>query len=116
MYSQFLSEQIQSIAEETEKESKIRSKSANDIDQVRKRAKVEGDDTRGSPTRELVPLLTGGELRPYQLKGITWLISLYQNGLNGILADQMVMIVELHGFQYSLSEEERVEMRFILVF
>jgi ATP-dependent DNA helicase len=30
-----------------------------------------------------------GSLRDYQLKGVKWLISLYQNGLNGILADQM---------------------------
>ena len=39
--------------------------------------------------RELVPALTGGKLKSYQLKGIKWLISLWQNGLNGILADQM---------------------------
>ncbi|KAI3704552.1 hypothetical protein L1987_74776 [Smallanthus sonchifolius] len=39
--------------------------------------------------RELVPLLTGGKLKPYQTKGVKWLISLWQNGLNGILADQM---------------------------
>lgn len=39
--------------------------------------------------RELVPLLTGGRLKSYQLKGLKWLISLWQNGLNGILADQM---------------------------
>ncbi|GAB2232056.1 hypothetical protein Drorol1_Dr00011078 [Drosera rotundifolia] len=38
---------------------------------------------------ELIPLLTGGQLKPYQLKGVKWLISLWQNGLNGILADQM---------------------------
>jgi hypothetical protein len=37
----------------------------------------------------LVPLLTGGKLKPYQIKGVKWLISLWQNGLNGILADQM---------------------------
>jgi hypothetical protein len=36
----------------------------------------------------LLPLIEG-ELREYQLAGVTWLISLYQNGLNGILADQM---------------------------
>lgn len=30
-----------------------------------------------------------GELRDYQLAGVSWLISLFQNGLNGILADQM---------------------------
>ena len=28
-------------------------------------------------------------MRGYQLKGVKWLVSLYQNGLNGILADQM---------------------------
>lgn len=38
---------------------------------------------------ELVPLLTGGKLKPYQIKGVKWMISLWQNGLNGILADQM---------------------------
>ncbi|KAF9589973.1 hypothetical protein IFM89_029710 [Coptis chinensis] len=38
---------------------------------------------------ELVPLLTGGKLKQYQLKGVKWMISLWQNGLNGILADQM---------------------------
>ncbi|MCO5551009.1 hypothetical protein L7F22_004504 [Adiantum nelumboides] len=39
--------------------------------------------------QEIVPLLTGGRLKSYQLKGIKWMISLWQNGLNGILADQM---------------------------
>lgn len=39
--------------------------------------------------REIVPLLTGGKLKSYQIKGVKWLISLWQNGLNGILADQM---------------------------
>lgn len=38
---------------------------------------------------ELIPLLTGGKLKSYQIKGVKWLISLWQNGLNGILADQM---------------------------
>ncbi|PKA48853.1 ATP-dependent DNA helicase DDM1 [Apostasia shenzhenica] len=38
---------------------------------------------------QLVPLMTGGKLKTYQIKGVKWLISLWQNGLNGILADQM---------------------------
>uniref|UniRef100_A0A803KVV3 ATP-dependent DNA helicase DDM1 n=1 Tax=Chenopodium quinoa TaxID=63459 RepID=A0A803KVV3_CHEQI len=38
---------------------------------------------------DLIPLLTGGKLKSYQIKGVKWLISLWQNGLNGILADQM---------------------------
>lgn len=36
----------------------------------------------------MLPLMAG-ELRDYQLKGVKWLISLWKNGLNGILADQM---------------------------
>lgn len=39
--------------------------------------------------RKLMPLVTGGKLKSYQIKGVKWLISLWQNGLNGILADQM---------------------------
>ena len=30
-----------------------------------------------------------GELRPYQIQGLNWLISLYENNLSGILADEM---------------------------
>lgn len=40
------------------------------------------------PPQALLPLING-ELRDYQLKGVRWLISLWNNGLNGILADQM---------------------------
>lgn len=35
-------------------------------------------------------LLTGGTLKDYQIKGLQWMISLYNNRLNGILADEMV--------------------------
>jgi len=29
-------------------------------------------------------------MRDYQIHGLNWLISLYENGINGILADEMV--------------------------
>lgn len=35
-------------------------------------------------------MVSGAELRDYQLEGISWLDQLYRNGLNGILADEMV--------------------------
>jgi hypothetical protein len=35
-------------------------------------------------------MLKFGILREYQLKGLQWLVSLYNNNLNGILADEMV--------------------------
>jgi len=34
-------------------------------------------------------LLIGGQLKEYQLKGLQWMVSLYNNRLNGILADEM---------------------------
>lgn len=35
-------------------------------------------------------MITGGKLREYQMQGLNWLIHLYDNGINGILADEMV--------------------------
>jgi hypothetical protein len=35
-------------------------------------------------------ILVGGDLKEYQLAGLQWLVSLYNNRLNGILADEMV--------------------------
>lgn len=34
--------------------------------------------------------IKNGEMRDYQIRGLNWMISLYENGLNGILADEMV--------------------------
>ena len=34
--------------------------------------------------------IKNGEIRDYQLRGLNWLISLFENGINGILADEMV--------------------------
>ena len=35
-------------------------------------------------------LLKGGELKEYQMAGLQWMVSLYNNQLSGILADEMV--------------------------
>lgn len=40
-------------------------------------------------------LLVGGTLKEYQLKGLQWMVSLYNNRLNGILADEMASVVPL---------------------
>ena len=38
----------------------------------------------------LTPLIViHGTVRPYQLQGLNWMVSLHHNGLNGILADEM---------------------------
>ena len=31
-------------------------------------------------------------MRDYQVQGLNWMISLYHNGINGILADEMVRL------------------------
>ncbi|KAG8954556.1 hypothetical protein FRC03_011430 [Tulasnella sp. 419] len=41
-------------------------------------------------------LITGATLRDYQLIGVHWLASLYENGLNGILADEMGKLLSFH--------------------
>ena len=42
--------------------------------------------------------IINGTLRDYQVRGLNWLISLYENGINGILADEMVCIVHIRVF------------------
>jgi ATP-dependent DNA helicase len=34
-------------------------------------------------------LITGATLKPYQLEGLQWMVSLDKNGISGILADEM---------------------------
>lgn len=36
------------------------------------------------------PVVKGGKMRDYQVQGLNWMISLHHNGINGILADEMV--------------------------
>ena len=38
-------------------------------------------------------VIKGGQMRKYQMEGLNWLIHLYDNGINGILADEMVSVV-----------------------
>lgn len=54
-------------------------------------------------------MLKGGDLKEYQLSGLQWLVSLYNNNLNGILADEMVcafrlLILYLHEHDSGLGE------------
>ena len=34
--------------------------------------------------------IVNGKMRDYQVRGLNWMISLYDHGINGILADEMV--------------------------
>lgn len=45
---------------------------------------------RGHRLQVQPSIIAHGKLRDYQLQGLNWLIHLYDNGINGILADEMV--------------------------
>lgn len=48
-------------------------------------------------------LVQGGQLRDYQLSGVKFLLSLYTNAVNGILADEMVTHCTPHSCLNALS-------------
>ena len=52
----------------------------NDLNQSKKNM-VQFDE---SPT-----YIKNGKLRDYQIRGLNWMITLFENGINGILADEM---------------------------
>ncbi|PJF17788.1 hypothetical protein PSACC_02392 [Paramicrosporidium saccamoebae] len=70
-------------------------------DEVRRHRKTERDEdadlieeaTVGEPVTpvfsESPSYIVGGTMRPYQIQGLNWLISLYEHCINGILADEM---------------------------
>ena len=39
---------------------------------------------------ESPPYVKGGTMRPYQIEGLNWMISLFENGINGILIDNLI--------------------------
>lgn len=41
------------------------------------------------------PTMLTCQLKEYQLKGLNWLANLYEQGINGILADEMVRLSSL---------------------
>jgi ATP-dependent helicase STH1/SNF2 len=51
-------------------------------------------------------ILVGGKLKEYQIKGLQWMVSLYNNRLNGILADEMVSL-ELPRFCFQSQLKQR---------
>lgn len=38
--------------------------------------------------------IEGGEMRDYQIRGLNWMISLYENGISGILAGELIEIMQ----------------------
>lgn len=54
----------------------------------RKKVKLDVDENDARIFRQ-PQLVTGTELRSYQLEGVAWMAGLHENGISGILADDM---------------------------
>lgn len=76
---------------------------AQKAQQLMQKAKVEDDEykteeqtyysiahTVHETITEQATILVNGKLKEYQIKGLEWMVSLFNNNLNGILADEMV--------------------------
>ncbi len=65
--------------------------SEEEAEEPLKRAKVLHDDPK--PAFVQPALVTGAKLRDYQLEGAAWMISLWENGISGILGRPSLTIV-----------------------
>ena len=63
--------------------------------------------------RDMIPQpeMLQATLKEYQLKGLNWLAGLYEQGINGILADEMVSICFDLSMIYALCAASRVSER-----
>eukprot|EP00051_Salpingoeca_urceolata_P020622 m.311871 g.311871 ORF g.311871 m.311871 type:complete len:1376 (-) comp19655_c0_seq3:43-4170(-) len=63
------------------------------------------------------PTMFNGTLKAYQLKGVSWLVNLYEQGINGILADEMGLgkTVQSIGTVAHLVEAENIWGPFLVV-
>ncbi|KAN0022513.1 hypothetical protein ACTFIU_004707 [Dictyostelium citrinum] len=63
------------------------------------------------------PTILNADLKPYQLKGMTWIVNLYDQGINGILADEMGLgkTIQSIAVLAHLAEEKNIWGPFLIV-
>lgn len=97
-YLESLANQIQVQKQDVEGGGLPRRKGPDDGAEQKKEAGEDGEKVDYLATThqikekvtEQASILTGGQLKSYQVQGLEWMVSLYNNKLNGILADEMV--------------------------
>ena len=60
----------------------------------------DGMEAQGHRLSQQPAVIKHGTMRDYQMQGLNWLIHLYDNGINGILADEMVSCAPLTACLY----------------
>jgi SNF2 family DNA or RNA helicase len=94
------------LQEKQEELHRMNGETAGDSSTKRRKVKdvhLGGDGTMSSGIIEQPSNLVGGTLKPYQMDGLRWLVSLWENGLSGILGDEMglgktIQVVSLIAF------------------
>ncbi|XP_073969515.1 chromatin-remodeling ATPase INO80 isoform X3 [Rhodnius prolixus] len=87
------------------------------------RTAVESDPVQSSTSPSIEdqdkpqPKIFRGNLKGYQLKGMTWLVNLYDQGINGILADEMGLgkTVQSIAFLCHIAEKYSVWGPFLII-
>ncbi|KDQ52516.1 hypothetical protein JAAARDRAFT_184081 [Jaapia argillacea MUCL 33604] len=74
--------------------------------------KVEDDE---EPKFRQPTLITGAQLKDYQLEGVAWMIGLYENGISGILADEMGLGKTLQTIAFTAYLKERITAPVLIV-
>lgn len=89
LFSQFLSERMPARFTAINKQ-QAAATAVNDGSTASSTKKRDHLAERAASLKALLPAKTDLALHSFQVSGVDWLISLYENGLNGILADEMV--------------------------
>lgn len=71
------------------KKKRRKTEKEEDAELLQEEEHIGDDDQQATVLTESPSYINEGELREYQIQGLNWLISLYENRLSGILADEM---------------------------
>ncbi|XP_064086044.1 lymphocyte-specific helicase-like [Macrobrachium nipponense] len=78
-----------SAAKRQKRDGKYNISDVIDTDAVKENAAAKDETPEDIVQAEQPRLFINGTMRPYQLDGFSWLMVLYENGVNGILGDEM---------------------------
>lgn len=79
------------------RQAKSKGRHGNKRTEEQEDAELLQDEDTGAVTHRVTQqpsCIKHGQMRKYQIEGLNWLIHLYDNGINGILADEMVSLLD----------------------
>jgi SWI/SNF-related matrix-associated actin-dependent regulator of chromatin subfamily A member 5 len=89
-FAQMLDEQLASQAKAKGRKASDNRHRKSEKEEDEELLKEGDEDDEAIVFEESPPFVKGGKMRDYQVQGLNWMASLHHNGINGILADEMV--------------------------